>query len=317
VSPSEGGRPLIDLLAEWAASALGASVPRSRLRALVAAGAVRVDGVALRAPGRPLAAGRKVDVRLRPQALRPPTERSDRPFLLTPAAVLFRDEWLIAVDKPPGLPTHATADPGRPSLVAAVEQMLGGETAHPYVAVHQRLDRDTSGVVLFALERSANAGLARAFAGHRATKVYLALAARTGPTPPQQLTVDEPLSIAADGRVRVGGAGARPALTRLVVRERLGPLLLVEALPTTGRKHQVRVHLARAGLPILGDTLYGPLAPSRPESRSVGQLRAPRLMLHAARLTLPHPVSGERLVLESPLPPDFAALLRQARSSAR
>jgi 23S rRNA pseudouridine1911/1915/1917 synthase len=245
VSPSEGGRPLIDLLAEWTALALGASVPRSRLRALVAAGAVRVDGVALRAPGRPLAAGRRVDVRLRPQALRPPTERSDRPFVLTPAAVLFRDEWLIAVNKPPGLPTHATADPARPSLVAAVERLLAGGAERPYVAVHQRLDRDTSGVVLFAIARSANEELARAFAGHRVTKVYLALAAQTGPEPPQQLTVDEPLSIAADGRVRVGGAAARPALTRVVVRERLGPLLLVEALPTTGRKPRVGPRAAR------------------------------------------------------------------------
>jgi 23S rRNA pseudouridine1911/1915/1917 synthase len=317
VSASEGGRPLIDLLAGWAASTLGEGVPRSRLRAMVAAGAVRVDGVPSRAPGRPLPAGIKVDLRLRPRALRPKTERTDRPFVLTPASVLYRDEWLIAVDKPPGLPTHATADPRRPSLVAAVERLLADETGRPYVAVHQRLDRDTSGVVLFAIERSANAGLARAFAGRELVKGYLALSSRTASESPVRFTVEEPLSIGADGRVRVGGTDAKPALTEVLVREQAGRLALVEALPRSGRKHQVRVHLAHVGLPILGDPLYGPRPQPRGSGRTEGWPRPPRLMLHAARLALAHPISGRPLVLESPLPPDFVSLLRQARSAAR
>ncbi len=105
--------------------------------------------------------------------------------------------------------------------------------------------------------------------------------------------------------MRVGGAGAKPAETEIVVRETMPGALLVEARPLTGRKHQVRAHLAHAGLPVLGDPVYGP-----PGSA------APRLMLHAGRLRLPHPLTGERLTLESPLPPDFAALLRKLRSGA-
>ncbi len=313
VGASEAGQALIDLLAGWTGLALGAAVPRSRLRASIVAGVARVDGAPCRAPGRPLAAGSKVVARLHLPALRPPTERTDRPFVLTPEAVLFRDEWLIAVDKPPGLPTHGTADRSRPSLVSAVERLLAGADRRPYLAVHQRLDRDTSGVVLFAIDRSANEGLARAFAGGEVGKSYLALVARTGAEPPSRFDVRQPLSTDDDGRVRVGGAGAKPALTEVEVKERLGPVLLVEARPHSGRKHQVRVHLAHAGLPVLGDGRYGPRVRRRSRGHEQGSLTAPRLMLHAARLALPHPVSGRRLVLASPLPPDFAGLLQKAR----
>jgi 23S rRNA pseudouridine955/2504/2580 synthase len=103
----------------------------------------------------------------------------------------------------------------------------------------------------------------------------------------------------------VGGEGALAAETRVVVREVLADALLVEARPLTGRKHQVRAHLAHAGIPILGDPVYGDAK------------RAPRLMLHARRLALPHPLTGEPLVLESPLPADFEAVLARLRSSRR
>lgn len=311
MSAAEAGRPLIDLLAEWVPEVAGAPVSRARLRALVVAGAVRVQGLSERTPGRRLGAGTRVDAFLRVGALRAPTTRTDRRFVLGPAAILYRDPWLIAVDKPPGLPTHPTADPRRRSLVDAVRDHLASGAEPPYLAVHQRLDRDTSGVVLFATDAAANAGLARAFSGGgEAEKTYAALTAPGRSTLGTRLGIDEPLATTPTGRVRVGGAGARPARTAVVIRERFSGMWLVEARPSGGRKHQIRLHLAWAGMPVLGDPLYG-------TEVLAGLPRAPRLMLHAVRLELPHPVTGRRLLLESPLPADFERMVQAARRTGR
>jgi 23S rRNA pseudouridine1911/1915/1917 synthase len=310
VGPAEAGRPLVDLLAAWVPEVTGLEVARARVRALIAAGAVQIDGVPRRSPSLGLRAGARVDALLHLEALRSSASRTDRPFTLGAADVLYEDDWLIAIDKPPGLPTHATADPHRPSLAGALQEKRAAAGHGRYVAIHQRLDRDTSGVVVFAIDPAANEGLARAFAGRQVEKTYVALArlpvgAAASVTKGSKLTIDVPLAVSQDGRVRAGGPGAKAATTEVTVRETLNGLLLVEARPASGRKHQVRVHLAHAGFPIAGDPLYGVQAPGLP---------APRLMLHAARLMLPHPISGRPLVLESPLPLDFVLLLEKARS---
>ena len=176
--------------------------------------------------------------------------------------------------------------------------------------MHQRLDRDTSGVVLFATDPRANEGLARAFAGREVEKTYVALTARPADRCPDEDSASRrrsrPRGRARARRVAVGGEGAKPAETEVVVREVLADALLVEARPLTGRKHQVRAHLAHAGMPILGDPVYGDAGG-----------RAPRLMLHARRLALPHPLTGEPLAIESPLPADFEAVLARLRSAGR
>ncbi len=309
VAPSQAGLRLADVLAFWLGEALGRPVPMARVRALVAAGGVRVNGEVPRAAGRPVRAGQRVEALVRPELLRPRATAFDRPFRLTSRTLLFRDGALLAVDKPPGLPTHATADPSRPSLVGHVERFLRETGAGSYVAVHQRLDRDTSGVVLFATDPRANQGLARAFSGRAVEKTYVALTARPATVPRRGLHVSVPLSAPGpDGgrRVAVGGEGARSAQTEVVVREVLADALLVEARPFTGRKHQVRAHLAHAGMPILGDPVYGDAGG-----------RAPRLMLHARRLALSHPLTGQPLAIESPLPADFEAVLARLRSAER
>lgn len=306
VAPAEAGLRLADVLARWLPGAASRPVPMARVRALVAAGAVRVNGEVVRAAGRPVRAGQLVDAALRLERLRPRAASTDRAFRLTGTSILYRDDFLLAADKPPGLPTHATADPSRPSLVGHVVEHLRG-AAVPYVGVHQRLDRDTSGIVLLATDPRANLGLARAFEGRRVEKTYLALTARPARLPPRRFRVDAPLGASGPGdpgrrgRVTVGRPGAKPACTDVVVREVLASALLVEARPLTGRKHQVRAHLAHAGLPVLGDPLYG-------DGRG-----AERLMLHASRLSLPHPVSGRPLVIDSPPPSDFEAALARAR----
>jgi 23S rRNA pseudouridine1911/1915/1917 synthase len=307
VSRGEDGRALADTLAAALELVVGRTVPRSRVRAMIAAGAVSVDGRPVRVAARPLREGQVVSALARVGALGAPAEATDRPFVLTPSAVLYRDEWLIAVAKPPGLPTHPTADPSRPSLVGHVERFLAEAGLPGRLSVHQRLDRDTSGVVLFGLAAEANEGLARAFQERAVEKRYVALTARPRSRLPASFVVDAPLSEGGKARrpVRVGGPDARDAITDVKVRETLPGALLVDARPRTGRKHQVRAHLAHAGLPILGDALYGDAA------------AAPRLMLHAARVVLVHPVTGRRLSIECPPPPDFGAVLTRLRAERR
>ncbi len=304
VAAHEAGRRLVDVLSPWLRERLSDPVPMARVRALVAAGGVRVDGVVVRAAGRPLRRGEHVQALVRPTLLRARASLLDRPFELRPAHILFDDGVVLAVDKPPGLPTHATADPARPSLVAHVERFLRARGSPAIPAVHQRLDRDTSGVVLFGLDPRANAGLAHAFAERLAKKTYLAITLSSSVRPARRFRISAPLGAAGRGRegVRVGGKGAKPAETDVVVRELLEGAFLVEASPLTGRRHQLRAHLAHAGLPVLGDRVYGGPGP-----------KVPRLMLHAWRLALPHPMTGERLEIESPIPADLADVLASLR----
>jgi 23S rRNA pseudouridine1911/1915/1917 synthase len=228
--------------------------------------------------------------------------RRDRALISFDASrILYEDDALLAVDKPPGLPTVATADPARAHLVGLVEGVLlsraGGE-GPPRLGVHQRLDRDTSGVVLFVKDPAANPGLAAQFAAHTIEKTYLALTARPARMRARAWRVDEPME----------RPGAKPvsAVTDFKIVEAWPGGVLVEARPRTGRKHQVRIHLSRAGLPILGDAAHG------------GDPRAaPRVMLHAARLRLRHPLTGAELSVASPMPADFRALLERLRRSAR
>lgn len=240
-------------------------------------------------------------------------------FVLTADGILFEDEWLIAVDKPAGLPSQPTLDRNRPSVSGVLADFLrrrdGGE---PYVGLHHRLDRDTSGVLLFARHRKANAGLAELFKTHGMRKTYLALAAG-GPDCPGAWDVENYLGVVgrAGGSARHGAvrSGGDPARTSFRVLERLTGALLVEARPHTGRTHQIRVHLAEGGHPIYGDSLYG--GPMRLGS-APGARPVPRVMLHAALLEFRHPVTGVEIRIRSPLPRDFeACLLELGRQVSR
>ena len=312
VGNGEEGCRVADVLGRWLPDALGRPVARARVRAMIAAGVVRLDGTPVRGAGRPVRAGQRLEAWVRVERLIGRGPSSDRPFALSAAAVLYCDDVLLAVDKPPGLPTHATADASRPHLVSHVERFLAGTgQARPHVGVHQRLDRDTSGIVLFATDRRANEGLAHAFGGRQVAKTYVALTVRPASLPPRRFRIDrrlDPQGAGKNGRVRVVASGGLEATTLVRVREALPEALLVEATPLTGRKHQIRVHLAEAGMSILGDPVYGrPLGSAAPV--------VPRLMLHACRLELKHPLSGARLVIESPLPADFLGALTALRSS--
>ncbi len=234
--------------------------------------------------------------------------------------VLFEDDDLIAVHKPAGVPSQS-AVPERPDdLVTRLRMFLAARDGvkEPYLGTHQRLDRDTSGLVLFTKRPEVNAALARQFEGRTLTKSYLAAVSGWNPKS-SVLTLDDHLKKGEGGRMEVvaargkmpmrgrsrpgarafepprsvGLAGSQRAVTHVTVRTQKDDRALLELRLETGRTHQARVQLENARAPIAGDAIYG------------GPL-APRLMLHAARLELEHPRNGKRLDLRDPAPPDMA-----------
>jgi RluA family pseudouridine synthase len=304
VSRDEAGVRLDSLLARHLAALEGQEISRAAIRRLIMAGAVRLEGVPVRRPGLTLTFGATVRAvvdtdRLAPRA---PDAR------LEPAHVLFEDADLLAIAKPAGISTHATADRRRQDMVTLARDYLAGRHPDrpPYVGVHQRLDRETSGVLLFAIAERANPGLARAFAGREVVKVYHAITIAPRARIPDDWIVDAPLAPAGSGRSSRMTAHPRgqAARTDFRVLERWRDACLIEARPQTGRRHQVRAHLACRGLPILGDTRYG-----APRERG----GPTRILLHCARLELPHPLTGERLVIECPWPTDFEERAARAR----
>ena len=287
--------------------------PRSLARRLVVAGAVTVDGRVVRGPGAMLAAGARVVVSVDLDKVAADTARRSARAELSAADILFDDGCLLAVAKPAGLAVHATADPARDDFYSAVRRMLAAHRTGarlapdglPVLALHHRLDVDTSGVVLFNTDPSVNARLTELFATRQVEKVYHAIARAGGEAWTGRRRFESNLAPTGTGRtarVRSVRKGGQPAVTVAEVLRRFRFGLLVEARPETGRKHQVRAHLAEAGLPLLGDRRYG--GPVRE-----GGIDIPRVMLHAFRIALPHPLDGRPVSIECPYAADFAALL--------
>jgi tRNA pseudouridine32 synthase/23S rRNA pseudouridine746 synthase len=210
--------------------------------------------------------------------------------------IVHEDERLVVVAKPAG---QATAPGGgiadRASLQAQVSAYVGGRA----FIVH-RLDRDTSGLIVFAKDADTHRRLSLAFEGREVAKTYLALV--DGKIDATGGEVVQPLRSFGSGRVGVDPAG-KEAITRFALRERLPEVDLLEVWPVTGRRHQIRAHLYAIGHPILGDTLYG-------ARRPVGG--AARLMLHSLELVLPDPEHGT-LVLRAEPPADFEEILQAHR----
>lgn len=221
-----------------------------------------------------------------------------------PAWIIYEDADLLAIDKPVGLYVEMTPWDVAGNLRAALERFLAErEGAGPPHLAH-RLDRDTSGVLLFSKNPRANAPLQRAFAEGAARKQYLALCA--GQPPEDTFTLATGHGRGALGQFRaypleqVGqaladGSVVKPMRTRFAVLRRLDGAALVEALPETGRTHQIRLHMAYLGTPLIGDTRYG--GPASWRGAPVAHHH-----LHAARLSLPHPLSHATLELVAPAP---------------
>lgn len=293
-------------LDQFLAQAFSSRFSRRRIRRLIEAGAVYVDGKRVRVASREVRPEMRIEIYVDEQV-------AAAPAAIGPERVLYEDVDLIAVDKPSGCPAQATVADAVHDLFAQVRRFLAErDGAPPYLALHHRLDRGTSGVMVFAKRRRANRGLAAAFAEQRVRKVYHALTAAASPRlPGETWTVRSRLGpLRGEGRRRVAAveSGGRVAETELRALRVFPGAVWVEAVPKTGRTHQIRVHLADSGLPVLGDALYGDAAAPR--------IAAPRLMLHALSVTLEHPVTGAALCIESPLPEDFRQEIRGLERAA-
>jgi 23S rRNA pseudouridine1911/1915/1917 synthase len=227
--------------------------------------------------------------------------------------VLYRDDWLVIVDKPAGLlSVPTTPDSDEDTVLGRVRDFARHlDPRRPYAAAVHRLDRDTSGALAFALRPEARAALRDLFREHRIERTYAALV--EGNPRQERGEVNAPLHEEyAGGRRRVARPGepARDAVTRWAVRERFAGAALLDVELGTGRQHQIRVHLAHVGLPVLGDPVYRERRAGHPP------LAVPRQMLHARRLAFRHPRTGTDVAVESALPDDFQGALAVLRRGA-
>jgi len=238
----------------------------------------------------------------------------DEPETPRDFGILYEDDEVLAVDKPAGLPMHPTATYHRNTLTYILGERYGEDC--PQIA--HRLDRETSGVVVCGKGIEAERALKICFERREVSKSYLAIC--EGEIPDDEGIIDVPMSSVEEGlhvlmRTREPGEGL-PSRTHYQVRERHAGLTLVELHPETGRQHQLRVHLAWLGFPIVGDKLYGP-EKEKPFLDWVEHGMTPGLLarlgmerqaLHAWRLSIRHPSREAPLELEAPLPADMRSL---------
>jgi 23S rRNA pseudouridine1911/1915/1917 synthase len=282
------------------------NLSRSAAQRLIEGEQVSVDGEAAKASYRVRAGDVVV-------ALLPADETPEPEAEPIPLRVVYEDEVLVVVDKPAGMVVHPA--PGHRggtlvnALLAHCPELAGSGGERPGI-VH-RLDRDTSGLILVAKSEKVRRALQQQFKERQVRKTYLALV--HGHLQPAWGLIEAPIGRDPQRRQRMAViAGGREAVTEVRVLEQFaqksgpaaGDYSLVEVEPRTGRTHQIRVHLASIGHPVVGDRVYG---------RRRTRLPLSRQFLHAQRLEFRHPLSGSRLDLETPLPPDLAAVLELLR----
>jgi 23S rRNA pseudouridine1911/1915/1917 synthase len=227
-----------------------------------------------------------------------------------PLDLIYEDDVFLAVDKPAGMVVHPALGHSSGTLVNAllahcprVAEVGGPDRA----GVVHRLDKDTSGLILVAKDEAARAALQRQFKRRQVVKTYLALVEEQ--MQPREGVIDAPIGRDKKQRKRMAVVrSGRPAQTMYRVVEYFANHALLEVRPHTGRTHQVRVHLAWMGYPVVGDTTYG---------YRRQRLLQDRHFLHATHLRFSHPVTGEEMSLEAPLPPQLVAVLEQLRRQRR
>lgn len=316
VEPGDEGERLDRFLSERL------ELSRTRIQKLLEDGCIQVHGDG--APGadrlrksEPVVAGWEVEVEV-PPAAPVGMEAQDIPL-----EIVFEDQWLAVVNKPAGMVVHPAPGHRDGTMVNALLHHLDGLSGvggrlRPGI-VH-RLDRDTSGLLVVAKTDQAHQGLAAALKKRRVKRLYRA--ASWGHLDESPLTIDAPVGRDPGNRKRMAVVreGGRRALTRVRVRERWLAAELLDVALQTGRTHQIRVHLAHRGHPVVGDELYGPgwergmSGPAQGWARELAR-RTPRQFLHAAELVFDHPVSGERMHFRAALPDDLADVARWARES--
>ena len=290
---------------------------RTRIKTLLAAGQVTLKGAAVSDPNYRVAPGERFAVAV------PPPEPAEDEAQAIPLAIVHEDAQLIVIDKPPSLVVHPAAGNRSGTLVNALLAHCGeslravGALGRPGI-VH-RIDKDTSGLLVAAKTERAHRSLGKQFAAHAIERVYTALV--WGAPRANAGVIDAPLARAATDRKKIAVmTSGRVARTHYEVIERFSArgrtiASLVRLKLETGRTHQIRVHMAHIGHPLVGDQTYGQ-GRRAPEGRDPAETRAfealnafPRQALHAGVLGFQHPATHKNLRFESPLPGDFTELL--------
>jgi len=286
---------------------------RVQLRRAVDAGGVKVDGRSTKAAYR-LREGETVSI-----VLPEPTREGPQPENI-PLDVLYEDDWLVAVNKPPGMVVHPSKGHWSGTLAAALAyhfdglSTVGGATRPGIV---HRLDRDTSGVIVVAKNDQTHLALAAQFEGRIVEKEYFAIVA--GVPDRDRDIIEQPIGAHPHQRekmaIRDGHHTARDARTFYEVERRFRGFATLKVLPKTGRTHQIRLHLAHIGCPVLCDRLYGGRSQITlgeiAGGRENDNVLLARQALHARRLRLTHPETNETIEFATPLPEDMAQVLAE------
>lgn len=218
-----------------------------------------------------------------------------------PLHILYQDDWLVAVDKPAGHLVHPADEPKEDDLVTM--KILRDQIGHRVYNIH-RIDRPTTGVLLFGIDRNAARALHRALERHEVNKKYLAIVCGTPPAKTWECR--EPIQKTED-------APARDAHTSFKVVHTHNQLTLLQATPHTGRNHQIRRHLLHAGMPIVGDFRYAGIEASEKLGEKLGT--GTRMLLQAYQLAFKHPVTHENITIKAPVDPMFLHCLPQLTRS--
>ncbi|WP_235935073.1 RluA family pseudouridine synthase [Candidatus Laterigemmans baculatus] len=293
---------------------------REQLRRAVQNDAAEVDGRVKR-PSFRVKAGQTVRFRVPPPAADGPIPEA------IPLDILYEDEGMVVVNKPPGMVVHPARGNWTGTLTSALAyhfQSLSDVGGPTRPGIVHRLDRDTSGVIVIAKTNAVHIHLAEQWAARTVSKTYLAVTA--GRLDRDRDQIDAPIGRHPYQRekmaIRDNHVTSKPARTFYEVLERFHRFSFVRLSPETGRTHQIRVHLEHVGTPVLCDRLYGGrsmITAAHLESSAAGGVRSEgpplleRQALHAARLELDHPQSGRRMVFEAPLPADMTAVLERLR----
>jgi 23S rRNA pseudouridine1911/1915/1917 synthase len=279
-----------------------ATLSRSLARRLIDIGGVHLAGRRVRRSSQTVSCGDSVEVFIDKQPL--------EPMSLDKARILYQDQDLLVLNKPAGMATQPTPARYQGTVYAELRNLLKNPQRKdliPSIGMVQRLDRDTSGVMVFSTHQRAHKKMTEAFRGRDIDKLYWALI--FGQPQGEQGVFCSLLARRRSTNLMVSVArGGKAAETRYRLLQVMGPVSLIEVTLITGRSHQIRAHFSEAGFPLLGDAAYG--GPVK-----IADFNIPRQMLHSRQLSFCHPVTGKRLTFKAPLPDDFSHVQQQFNGS--